>query len=193
MLPIILDLSILIVMKIWLIKYNLIKSKNLITANDDRFCELKDLQVKDYLLMWLYIGILLGASFLPTVLLYYFIYFNDIYVEDLYKGISGELISLIFSLIISLVLLLVCSYYLVDSTKKVYNFYKSVADKITDYHQSLFPNVSIKTSYGEIKGKIDDIQDKSVVTIIDELDEKKLHIIQWDKIKTLQAYLIKNN
>jgi hypothetical protein len=70
-------------------------------------------------------------------------------------------------------------------------FSKYIIDPIKNYHQCKFPCIKVTTQFGEIKGQLKDIQNRTF-TVFSE--KNMLSILPWDKVEIMGVTnIIKND
>lgn len=153
---------------------------------EPKLTEERSLQIRSKYVYYAYcfsMGISIGV--IVIVLIFTFL-LDDVFIK-LIKGFSigfpNYLISIIFVILFYLadilLILALSSILFADVILFSLNF----KQKITDSYMDDFPHIRIKTYHGAILGKVDDVNNKSVIILKDGYVMKA---IRWDQITTME-------
>lgn len=135
-----------------------------------------------YYSIWFSMGIVIGFN---VIVLFFTIWYDDVVVkliESSLTGLINYIVSLgficvyLFSIGMSGVFIIL----LYSNAKLFSNLFKQ---KINDSYIDDFPHIRIKTNTGDISGKIDDIQNESLIILN---DGHAVKAIRWDQITTME-------
>ncbi|AKB82485.1 hypothetical protein MSBR3_1907 [Methanosarcina barkeri 3] len=135
-----------------------------------------------YYIHWFSMGILIGTN---GVVLYLTLWFHDIFIRFIGQSTIG-LINYVMSIVIICIYLInfmtsiIFVIYLHNATNLFSRLFKQ---KINNFYIDDLPRVRIKTDGGDASGKINDIQNESLIILN---DGSVLKAIRWDQIKIME-------
>ncbi|WP_156161044.1 MULTISPECIES: hypothetical protein [unclassified Methanosarcina] len=135
-----------------------------------------------YYSIWFSMGIIIGFN---AIVLFFTIYFDDVVIKLITSSLTGLInyfVSLCFICVYLVSIGLSCVFIIMlyNNAKLFSNLFKQ---KINDYYIDDFPHLRIKTNAVEISGKIDDIQNESLIILNDGSTVKA---IRWDQITSME-------
>jgi hypothetical protein len=197
------NISILIIFLLWVCWCCLLKSKKLaapkitehhsIKTSPD-FPSLKMSSKLVYLSYWAFLGIIIGinlvlyANTLGYLIKYSIITddfsFNWITFVGIYESLKTSVPYLKYYMIVFFCGVYISFLYILVVYQSITLFSNRVKKMIANFYKHDFPEVKIITEYGEIKGKLRDIQNKSQVTLI---ENGIMKTVQWNKIEIMEV------
>jgi hypothetical protein len=135
-----------------------------------------------YYSIWFSMGIIVGFN---SIVLLFTFWFDDVIIKLIKNSLIGLVnyfASLGFICVYLFSISLSCVFItLLYSNAKVFsNFFKQ---KINDFYIDDFPHIRIKTNAEDISGKINDIQNESLIILN---DGHAIKAIRWDQITTME-------
>lgn len=135
-----------------------------------------------YYSIWFSMGLIVGFN---SIVLLFTFWFDDVIIKLIKNSLIGPVnyfVSLGFICVYLLSIVLSCVFItLLYSNAKVFsNFFKQ---KINDSYIDDFPHIRIKTNAEDISGKVDDIQNESLIILN---NGHAVKAIRWDQITTME-------
>ena len=197
------NISILIIVVIWGCWCSLLKSKKLaapkftdhhsIKTSPD-FPSINASSEFVYFSFWVFLGIIVGINFF----IYYLTFANlidfSIIPKDfsfnwtafvgIYDNLKTSVPYLNYYIFVFLMGAAISFVYITVVYQSITWFSSRVKQLIADFYKYDFPYVKIITENGEIKGQLRDIQNKSLVTLI---ENGIMKTVPWDKIEIMEV------
>lgn len=147
-----------------------------------------------YLSFWSFIGVIIGFNlliFLATLGMFYkfsifpdSFSFNLITFINIYTSLETDVVYLNLYEIIFFVGVFLCLINIILVYTWIIWFSYEVKRLITNFFRYDFPEVKITTENNEIKGKLNDVLSKTLVTVS---EKNMIKMVPWDKIETMEA------
>lgn len=135
-----------------------------------------------YYVHWFSMGILIGVNFM---ILYFTLWFHDLFIKLISQSTVGFLNYWSSIAVICIYLICVLTSFtffrlIYNNTKLFSNLFKQ---KVTDFYISDLPHIRIRTDGGNVSGKLNDVQNESLIILNDGCISKA---IRWDQIKIME-------
>ena|GEM_PF-1569452 len=147
-----------------------------------------------YLSLWSFIGAIVGFTLLVYIAtLAMFIKFsifpsnfsfNWITFTNIYRNLETTVIYFKYYGVVFFISAFISLVNIIIIYNSIKWFSSEVKRLITNHFKYDFPEVKITTENNEIKGKLDDILNKTLVTVS---EKGTIKIVPWDKIETMEA------